>query len=148
MNILSQLLQNFPDNFVTAAVGLIAVALGFFSVNYLSKRRTMLHQERMASLIKGLHYAGVAQQIFNQPKISAKDYLTKGLRWLFGAAGLSGSLFSYMTMQPTATHADAGRAALAGILPASIGVAHLVSAAMSRQKSNSTRVLSRAAGRY
>jgi len=147
MSILSQLLQNFPDNFVTAAIALIAVALGFFSVNYLSKRRTMLHQERMASLIKGLHYAGVAQQIFNQPKSTAKEYLIRGLKWLFGGLGLAGTLFGFTSMQPTANHAEAAQVALAGIVPASIGVAHFVSAAISRQRSNVPRVFARAAGR-
>jgi len=140
MSILSQLLQNFPDNFVTAAIALIAVALGFFSVNYLSKRRTMLHQERMASLIKGLHYAGVAQQIFNQPKSTAKEYLIRGLKWLFGGLGLAGTLFGFTSMQPTANHAEAAQVALAGIVPASIGIAHFVSAAISRQRPNVPRV--------
>ena len=34
MSVLTQLFQNFPDNFVTAAIALIAVVLGYLSVNY------------------------------------------------------------------------------------------------------------------
>jgi hypothetical protein len=61
--------------------------------------------------------------------------------------GLAGTLFGATAMHPSSTLTDAARMALAGIVPASIGISHLVSAAISRQKSP-TRVLVRAAGRY
>ena len=107
----------------------------------------MLHQERMATLIKGLHYAGVAQQIFHQSKKTAKDYLISGLKWLFGGLGLAGTLFGAAATHPATTLTDAARMALAGVVPASIGISHFVSAAISRQKSP-TRVMVRATGRY
>jgi hypothetical protein len=150
---MGQLVQQFTDNFVVAAVALIAVGLGFFSINYLSKRRQMLHQERMASLVKGLHYAGVAQQIFSKPQSGARDHILRGLRWLFGGAGISGALLGYTATQPYTTHSDVVRSALVGVVPGAIGLAHLLFSLICRSKcsnnkNNLPRVMYRAAGRY
>ena len=123
---MNQFLQQFTNNFLAMGMGLFALVLGFFSILYLNKRRKMLHQERMASLIKGLHYAGVAQDIFGKPKTDVRDHLLRGLRWILGALGLGGALCGYTLMQPAGTALDAGRNALAAAVPASIGFAHLV----------------------
>lgn len=131
---MSQLIQQLTNNFVVVAATLIALGMGWFSVNYLSKRRQMLHQERMASLVKGLHYAGVAHDIFSKPRRDARSYLLSGLRWLFGAAGLSAALYGYSAMQPSADPTTAVRGALAGVVPGSIGLAHLVFSAFSRNR--------------
>jgi hypothetical protein len=129
-----QSVQQLTDNFVVVAAALIALGLAWFSINYLSKRRQMLHQERMATMVKGLHYAGVAKDIFSKPTADSRDYVLRGLRWLFGAAGLSSALYAYAVMQPSADATSAARGALAGIVPASIGLAYLLFAAMSRNR--------------
>ena len=131
---MSQLIQQLTDNFVVLAAALIALGLGWFSINYLSKRRQMLHQERMATLVKGLHYAGVAKDIFSKPVANARDLVLRGLRWLFGAAGLSAALYAYASMQPFADPTSAARGALAGVVPGSIGLAHLLFSAISRRR--------------
>jgi hypothetical protein len=132
-----QFVQQLTDNFVVAAVALVPLGLGWFSINYLSKRRKMLHQERMASLVKGLHYAGVGKEIFTPPKPKihvARDHVKRGLGWLFGGAGLSTALYGYTAMQP---HVDAMapmQASLAGIIPGVIGLAHLLFSFLCRSK--------------
>jgi len=131
---MSQLLQQLTDNFVVLAAALIALGLGWFSINYLSKRRQMLHQERMATLVKGLHYAGVAKDVFSKPTADSRDHALRGLRWLFGAAGLSAALYAYASMQPSADPTSAARGALAGVVPALIGLAHLLFSALSRNR--------------
>ena len=131
---MSQFVQQLTDNFVILAAALIALGLGWFSINYLSNRRQMIHQERMATLLKGLHYAGVARDIFSKPKTDWRDYVLRGLRWLFGAAGLSSALYGYAVMQPSADPTSAARGALAGVVPASIGLANLICALMCRHR--------------
>jgi hypothetical protein len=136
---MSQLLQQLTDNFVVVAAALIALGLGWFSINYLSKRRQRLQedrlarQERMATMVKGLHYAGVAPDILKKPTIDWRDQVLRGLRWLFGAAGLSSALYAYAVMQPSADPTSAARSALAGVVPGSIGLAHLVCGAVARK---------------
>src|SRR5439155_25204169 len=119
---MSQLVQQLTDNFVVVAAALIAPVLGWFSINYLSKRRQMIHQERMATLVKGLHYAGVAKDIFSKPTTGSRDHAQRGLRWLFGAAGLSLALYAYASMQPSADPTCAASVALVGIVPGLIGL--------------------------
>ena len=135
---MSQLVQQLTDNFVVVAVTLIALGLGWFSINYLSKRRQMVHQERMATLVKGLHYAGVAKDIFSKPtaKPTADSlaYALRGLRWLFGAAGLSLACYAYALTQPSADPTIAARGALVGVIPGLIGLAHLLFSAMCRNR--------------
>jgi len=131
---MSQLVQQLTDNFVVVAVALIALGLVWFSINYLSKRRQMLHQERMATLVKGLHYAGVAKDIFSKPTTGSRDHAQRGLRWLFGAAGLSLALYAYASMQPSVDPTSAARGALAGIVPGLIGLAHLLFSILSRNR--------------
>ena len=135
---MTQLIQQLTNNFVVVAATLIALGLGGFSISYLSKRRQMLHQERMATLVKGLHYAGVAKDIFTKPTATARDHILRGLRWLFGAAGLSAALYGYMTMQPSADPVNAARGALAGVVPGSIGLAHLLFSAFARNRQRPT----------
>jgi hypothetical protein len=142
---MSQLIQTLTDNFVVLAAALIALGLGWFSINYLSKRRQMLHQERMASLVKGLHYAGVAKDIFSKPpapKTDARTHALRGLRWLFGGAGLSGALYASASMPPYVDPASATHAALAGIIPGAIGLAHLLFSFLCRNRQQQPTLLS------
>ena len=124
--VLSGNLQGLVDNIIPLGLAAFLLALGFFAIRYLGRRRQLLNDERMAALIKGLHYAGVSRDLFARPRQDSRDHLLRGLRWLFGAAGISGALYGYESLQPTAATLDAWRAALAGVLPAAIGLAHLI----------------------
>ena len=127
LELLTGNLQFLTDNIIALGLSLFALVLGFFSVNYIHKRRQMLHQERMAALIKGLHYAGVARDVFAKPsKPEPRDHLLRGLRWSFGAAGLSTALYGYESMQPVADSGQALSGALVGLIPGAIGLAHLL----------------------
>jgi hypothetical protein len=130
---MNQFLQQFTNNFTALGATGIILLLGFLSLAYLSKRRTMLHRERMASLIKALHYAGVAQDVFGQTKTDVRGHLLSGLRWILGALGLAGALCGYTATQP-ASLLDMGRVALIGAVPASIGLAHFIFYGLSRRQ--------------
>ena len=120
-------LTGLADNIILIGLTVFALALGFFAIRYLSRRRQSLDQQRMAALIKGLHYAGVSRDVFNQPKRDAQEHLLRGLRWLFGAGGISGAMYAYASMQPASAFGDALKGALLGIIPGAIGLAHLLS---------------------
>jgi hypothetical protein len=69
----------------------------------------------------------VAHDLLTQPTAEdARDHLLRGLRWLFGAVGLSSALYGYASMQPTATADAALGGALIGLLPGMLGLAHLL----------------------
>lgn len=123
---MNQFLQQLTNNVVALGLGLFALGLGVFALIYLNRRRKMAHQERMASLIKGLHYAGVAHDIFGKAKTDVRDHLLRGLRWILGAIGLAGALFGFTMMQPAGIPLEAGRNALAAAVPGAIGLAHLI----------------------
>ena len=122
---MGNLVEQLTTSVVVGGLGLFAVTLGFFAIHYLNRRRQMLHQERMASLIKGLHYAGVARDVF-KPRQESREHLLSGLRWLFGATGVSGAMYGYQTFQPVADAGAALGAALIGLIPGAIGLAHLL----------------------
>jgi uncharacterized protein DUF6249 len=137
-------LTGLTENLVTLGLVVFAVSLGFFAIYYLTRRRQTLDQERMAALIKGLHYAGVSQQLLDTVKADAKDQLARGLRWLFAALGLSSALFCSAKMQPDGDVSEALRAATVGLVPASIGVAHMLSSWMTaRQQRRAAAVIYR-----
>jgi hypothetical protein len=119
-------LTGLADQILVVGLTVFALAMGFFSLRFLGRRRQMLDQERMAALIKGLHYAGVSRDVFNKPKQDAHDHLLRGLRWLFGAGGISGAFYGYAALQPANAVTDWLRGALLGIIPAAIGLAHLL----------------------
>ena len=122
-NLLSQL----TDNLILIGLTLFAISLGFFAIHYLHQRRQMLHQERMATLIKGLHYAGVAQQVFAQPRRQpSPDHVMRGVRWLFGGAGVAAAMYGYQALQPTADSTEGFAGALVGLIPVALGLAHLL----------------------
>src|SRR3954462_7054100 len=123
---LSGLLNSITEPLVVVGLTVFALTLGFFSISYLSRRRTMVNQERMAALIKGLHYAGVSPQALARPKHDPREHAMKGVRWLFGSAGLSSAMYGYQTLQPAADHLDAVRGALVGILPGAMALAHFL----------------------
>jgi hypothetical protein len=123
-NGLSGLLGGLTDNVVVLGLTVFALALGFFAISYLNRRRQLQNQERMAALIKGLHYAGVRPEVFRRPSLNSRDHMMKGVRWLFGSAGLSGTLYTYGRLQPAADPVDALRGALVGLIPGAIALAH------------------------
>jgi len=143
---MNQLLQQLTESFVAATAPLIALGVGWFSMVYLSRRRKKLHRQRMAALVKGLRYAGVANDIFSKPTPKSRDHTLRGLRWLFGAAGLSLALYAYVSLQPADDPTSAARAALAGVVPGTIGLAHLLFSTVSRNRQRlnfRTRTLNR-----
>ncbi len=128
LDLLSGRLPQLTNSIIALGLGIFAIVLGFFALNFLNRRRQMLHRERMAAMVKGLHYAGVARDVFARPKADSREHLLCGLRWLFGAAGISGTMYGFQRLQPAdATDAfSALRGALVGLLPALIGLAHLL----------------------
>ena len=120
-------LSSITENIVVIGLAAFALTLGVFAIRYLSRRRQTLDQQRMAALIKGLHYAGVSRDVFVRPKHDAQDHLLRGLRWLFGAGGISGAMYAYASMQPASAFGDALKGVLLGIIPGAIGLAHLLS---------------------
>jgi hypothetical protein len=131
-------LGKLTDSLVPLGLAVFALVLGFFSILYLNRRRNLLHQERMASLIKGLHYAGVAKDVFAKPKADARDHLLSGLRWLFGGIGMSGAVYGYQRLQPAADASSALAGLLAGLIPALLGLAHLIFSWLTRRKPGTT----------
>ena len=119
-------LSQLTGNIIAIGLSAFALGLGFFAIRYLGRRRQMLHTERMAAMVKGLHYAGVAREVFAKPQTDSRDHLLCGLRWMFGAAGLSGALYGYEQLQAVPDPLNAMRGLLAGIIPALIGLAHLL----------------------
>jgi hypothetical protein len=119
-------LSNITNSVIVLGLVVFVLALGFFAISFLGRRQQLLHQERMAAMIKGLHYAGVAKDVFAKPKPDSRDHLLRGMRWMFGAAGLSGALYGYENLQPVPDAVDAAQGLLAGLIPALIGLAHLL----------------------
>jgi hypothetical protein len=137
---IGNLLAQLTDNLILIGLTVFAISLGFFAIWYLHNRRTMLHQERMATLIKGLHYAGVAQQVFAHPRrLQSRDHVLSALRWMFGGVGVSAAMYGYQSMQP-AGFSEPVSGALIGVIPAALGLAHLLFAwiAARRQKKAAT----------
>jgi hypothetical protein len=123
---IGDLIQQLTTNIVVGGLAIFALSLGFFAIHYLNRRRQMLHQERMAALIKGLHYAGVARDVLVKPKPDSRDHMLSGLRWLFGAGAASGAMYGYESLQPVVDAGAAMQGALVGIIPGAIGLAHLL----------------------
>ena len=123
---LSGILDGITDHIIVLGLTLFALALGFFAISYLNHRRKMMNNQRMAALIKGLHYAGVSPHVWAKPKHDSREHFMKGVRWLFGSAGLSGALYGYERLEPVADPSDAVRAALLGIIPGALALAHFL----------------------
>jgi hypothetical protein len=119
-------LSSITNSVIVLGLTIFALVLGFFAISYLRRRRDLLHQERMAAMIKGLHYAGVARDVFAKPKPDPRDHMLRGMRWMFGGAGLSGALYGYETLQAVPDPTNAVQGLLAGLIPALIGLAHLI----------------------
>jgi len=136
MDWILNLLTLLANNLIAIILAALPISLGFFAIHYLHQRRQMLHQERMATLIKGLHFAGVAQQVFAPPrKRESRDHVLSALRWMFGGLGVSAAMYGYQSMQP-AGFSDPVNGALIGVIPSALGIAHLLFAwiASRRQK--------------
>src|SRR5581483_10326105 len=152
LHALTDRLSLLTDNIVVIGLSAFALTLGFFSISYLGRRRQLLHQERMAALIKGLHYAGVAKEVFAKPKADPRDHLLRGLRWVFGGVGLSGAAYGYQRIQlqttPDALSPLIGL--LTGLIPTLIALAHRLFSWLTGRRqatSTSTQGAYRVAGR-
>ena len=140
---LSQAISALTENLITIGLLAFAIALGAFAIVYLNRRRRTLDQQRMAALIKGLHYAGVAHDVLMQPRPDPRAHLLSGLRWLFGAAGLSSAMYGYESMQPGAGPDAALSGALIGLIPGALGLAHLLFSWMSSHRQSGRPALAR-----
>ena len=153
-NLLSLNFSALTENIVTLALSAFAVILGFFSIAHLRRRRQTLDHERMAAILKGLHYAGVSRDVFKkQHTADSQDHLLRGLRWLFGGVGVSGALYTYGSIEPVADAGAAVRGALIGLIPGAMGLAHLLFSWFCKRAHNkqqdalSSRMVYRAAAR-
>ena len=151
-NLLDLDFSAITENIVTLVLTFFAGVLGLFSIHYLRRRRDTLDHERMAAIIKGLHYAGVTREVFKKPGADSHDHLLRGLRWLFAGLGVSGALYTYGSVEPVADAGEAVRGALVGVIPGAIGAAHLLFSAVCRRRERRQNPLSphmiyRAAGR-
>ena len=122
------------ENIVTLILTLLAAGLGVFSMSYLRRRRDTLDHQRMAAIIKGLHYAGVTRDVFKKAAPDSREHLLRGLRWLFAGLGVSGALYTYGSVEPVADAAEAVRGAMIGVIPGAIGIAHLLFAGVCRRR--------------
>ena len=135
---LTGLINQLTDNIVTIGLLVFAVGLGFFAISYLNRRRRTMDQQRFAAVIKGLHRAGLAHDVLSHPKQDPRDHLLRGLRWLFGGAGLSSAMYGYESMQPAAGPDAALSGALIGLIPIALGLAHLMFSWLSRRQARPT----------
>jgi len=126
--------SSLTSNIVTLILTIFAGSLGFFSIFYLGRRRETLDHQRMAAIVKGLHYAGVTRDVFKKPAADSHDHLLRGLRWLFGGLGVSTALYTYGSVGPVADAGDAMRGALLGAIPGGIGLAHLLFSRVCRRR--------------
>src|SRR5215218_5519045 len=138
-NLFSGSFSQLTENLIVLGLGIFTLVLGFFGIRYLGRRRQLLNQERMAAMIKGLHYAGVARDVFARPQADARDHVLRGIRWLFAAGGISGALYGYERLQPDPDMLTALRGLLAGVVPALIGLAHLLFSWLTRRRNSAVQ---------
>jgi drug/metabolite transporter (DMT)-like permease len=124
--LLGNLLPQLTENLITLGLLVFALALGFFAIIHLRRRRQTLDHQRLAAIIKGLHFAGVPPDAFPRPRSESHNHLLRGLRWLCGGAGMSGAVYTYQTLDPSAQTTEAIRGALIGLIPCALGLAHLL----------------------
>ena len=122
------------ENIVTLVLTLFAGILGFFAIYYLRRRRKTMDHERLAAIVKGLHYAGVSREVFKKATTDSHDHLLSGLRWLFTGIGVSGALYTYGSVEPVVDSGEAIRGALIGVVPSAIGIAHLLFSLLCRRR--------------
>jgi hypothetical protein len=119
-------LGSLTNHIVAVGLTLFTASLGLFALNNRRRRTVTVEQQRMAALIKGLHYAGVAHDVLATSRTNPRDHLLSGLRWVLASAALSGALYGSATLQSPPSTNEALRGALVGVIPAAIGVAHLL----------------------
>jgi hypothetical protein len=93
-------------------IGLVA----YFS----HQSREMLHRERMAALERGLPPPDEPPRN-SGPQVSSRDYLLRGLVWLFVGLGL----LAFWWTSALYGH-PFGTLALLGFVPVGVGIAHIV----------------------
>ena len=122
------------ENIITLVLTLFASVFGFFSIFYLKRRRKTMDHQRMAAIIKGLHRAGVTRDVFKKAPADSHDHLLSGMRWLFTGLGVSGALYTYGSSEPVADAGEAIRGAMIGVVPAAVGIAHLIFSRVCRRR--------------
>ena len=83
-----------------------------------------LHQAARNLSLPQLRAALAASQVKFESAQNSRDHKMKGVRWLFGAAGVSGTLYTFEKLQPGANAGDALRGAVVGIIPGAMALAH------------------------
>ncbi|MNC98534.1 hypothetical protein D3C83_165260 [compost metagenome] len=56
------------------------------------------------------------------------------MRWLFTGLGVSGALYTYGSVEPVADAGEAVRGAMIGVVPAAVGIAHLIFSRVCRRR--------------
>ena len=126
LNILNLFKLIGVDNIITLALTIFALALGLLAINHLRRRTRTTDLQRTAAIIKGLHFAGIAHDVLATVRTNPRDHLLRGLRWVLAGAGVSSALYGSAMLQSSPDKIEAWRGALVGIVPAAIGLAHLL----------------------
>ncbi len=101
-----------------------SVLLGVAALHYAQRNRELEHRERMAALEKGHPLPQPAADVLNRS--TARDYLRRGLLWLFFGIGVFLAFYLAGWSAPDRESADVARFAYAGLVPAAVGAAYLV----------------------
>lgn len=110
---------------------LLGFVLALVTMQNNQRRREMEHRERMAAMASGQPWPQPAAT--PDPQTGARDYLRRGLVWLFFGVGVFLALtFAAWTLPPSGQD-FLRRLAFAGIVPAAVGAAYLVYYANERQ---------------
>jgi len=103
---------------------LISFLLGLVTMHYNHQRREMEHRERMAAMASGRPWPPPAEA--GNPGPSPRDYLRRGLVWLFLGAGLFLALTFASWTLPYPDQGGLRRLAFSGLVPAAVGLAYIV----------------------
>ncbi len=109
-------------------IGIIAVV-----AHFKGKEREMIHRERMAALEKGLQPPVESEpSAFSGRPPAPRNYLLRGLVWLFVGLGILAPLFLYRG----GFEMDRGLGAIPflGFVPSGVGVAYLIFHAIESDK--------------
>jgi hypothetical protein len=109
------------------AVMLVTVILGALSMFASVQRREMEHKERMAALERGQPLPPVIPpELLVTTKLTPRDYLRRGLLWLFTGIGLFIAVYSAAATLDAPHGEDLARFAFAGLVPTAVGIAYII----------------------
>lgn len=111
-----------PGMGILVPIGIIAVV-----AHFKNKEREMIHRERMAALDKGLQPpVELGPSPFSRHPHGPRNYLLRGLVWLFVGLGVLAPMFLFRG--PLPLNVDPGLAVIPflGFVPAGVGVAYLI----------------------